>query len=82
MIRTLLCCFLFVMGSSSYAQRTYTILRLDEAPVIDGVLDEAVWGKVNIADDFTVNSPLFGEKSKFLSEYLLYYDIAFVWQTM
>lgn len=72
--RTIVFCCFILLGWSSLGQRSYTILRFDEVPEIDGVLDEPVWEKVNVADDFTVNSPLYGAKSEFKSEYRLFYD--------
>jgi hypothetical protein len=55
-------------------QRTYTIIRTTEEPIIDGSVVEAIWDKTDVATDFTVNSPLFGAPSKFRSEFRMCYD--------
>lgn len=57
-----------------YAQKTYTIVRTDDEPEIDGDVTEALWELTDVATDFTITSPLFGEKSKFRSEFRLCYD--------
>ncbi len=67
--------FLFVLlGFTTMAQRTYQIQRFDVDLVIDGALNESVWEQTNVATDFTVNSPQFGAKSAFKTEYRLFYD--------
>lgn len=67
--------FLFVFASfQALAQRTYTAIRSEEAPTIDGLLDEEFWSKSETADDFTVNSPTYGLKSAFRSEFHVFYD--------
>jgi hypothetical protein len=65
--------FLFMTGVS-FGQREYAITKFDEAPTIDGVLNEEVWNKTDVANSFTVNSPVFGEISEFESEVRMYYD--------
>lgn len=74
MLRILILGLFFFVGFFSFSQRSYTIQRLDEVPEIDGLLKEEVWRKTEVATDFTINAPVFGEKSKFKSEYHLFYD--------
>ncbi len=56
------------------AQRVYEIVPTKAVPTIDGFLNEPEWEKANIASDFTVRDPIFGAKSKFVSEVRLMYD--------
>lgn len=48
--------------------------RTEEAPVIDGILNEAIWKKMPVATDFYQIRPYNGEPSNFRSEVRLTYD--------
>lgn len=60
--------------SGLWSQREYHIRPTEKAPVIDGHLDEEVWQGAEVATDFTVKSPVFGEKSRFETKVRLLYD--------
>ena len=49
-------------------------VRTVTPPVIDGILDEAVWQQANIAGDFVQYSPYGGKKASFKTEVRLLYD--------
>lgn len=55
-------------------QKTITAVRVDTAPVIDGVLDDIVWGDVPIASDFVQNSPNPGKQASQKTEVKIIYD--------
>ena len=75
MIRFLLLIFSLLLSFHGlYAQREYHITKYDVPPVIDGVLNEDIWNQTEIADNFTVNSPVFGAISRFESKIHMFYD--------
>ena len=53
--------FLFLLSVTNiYSQveiKTHKIIRTNEKPVIDGLLDEKIWNKANIASNFTELEP-------------------------
>lgn len=48
--------------------------RVDEGPVVDGVLDEAVWQRATVIDTFTQQEPAEGRAATERTEVLLLYD--------
>lgn len=71
--RTLLLVLLLWTYSAS-SQRTYTIVRTDNPPEIDGVVKDEEWSEASVASEFTTNAPVYGKKSTFHSEYRLMFD--------
>lgn len=49
-------------------------IKVSQAPRIDGILEEAIWGKVPIATDFITNTPVFGKPSSAKTEVQVVYD--------
>ncbi len=66
-------CFVFT-GSFSFGQKSYTVKKSVNEIKIDGFLTEDQWLKANIATDFITASPVYGEKSQFISIVKMYYD--------
>ena len=66
--------YLFLFCSFSSAQKQYSIKFNDKEIKLDGVLNEQHWKDAEIASGFTVNSPIYGNPSRFSSEVRLYYD--------
>lgn len=66
--------FVFISCNIGIAQRVYTITKQNVALEMDGLLNESVWGTIDVADKFTVNSPQFGDISKFESQIHVFYD--------
>ena len=66
-------CFLFAV-SFSFGQKSYTVNKSLNEIKIDGFLTEDQWLKADVATDFVVTSPVYGEKSKFISIVKMYYD--------
>jgi hypothetical protein len=52
---------LFSLNSSAQDKKTYTITRTDNAPKIDGVLDDEVWKTAQIGTDFVQFIPTAGK---------------------
>lgn len=48
--------------------------KVDEAPRIDGFLDDEIWQRSELASDFIQYSPVNGEKSKYRTEVRVLYD--------
>ena len=71
---SLLILFVLMVCQYSIGQREYNIEKKDVVLEFDGLLNEEVWSTTEIADKFTVNSPVFGGQSKFDSEIHLFYD--------
>lgn len=63
-----------LMSFGLFAQREYSINRTDQAPVIDGVLNDSCWMNTEVASDFTVKEPVYGGSTRFKSEVRLVYD--------
>ncbi|MBL1280966.1 MAG: carbohydrate binding family 9 domain-containing protein [Fluviicola sp.] len=57
-----------------HGQKTYTIEKSVNAIKLDGLLNETQWQNADIATDFTTQSPIYGEKSRFTSIVKMYYD--------
>lgn len=55
------------------------ILKIDEAPVLDGVLDEAVWALAPVIDAFTQVEPVAGAEPSQRTEVRLLYDEDFLY---
>ncbi len=73
-MRTALVGLLVMMCGVVHSQRTYTIVRTDTPPQIDGEVTEALWDATEVATDFTTNSPVPGKPSKYKTEFRLCYD--------
>lgn len=56
------------------SKRVVTVYRVDEALSIDGVLDEAVWQKAQVADEFFQYEPFNGSYPSERSEVRILYD--------
>ena len=70
-LRNLLFCLLFLITSSSFSQqnklpqkKSYTATRIDRKPVIDGLLNEAVWENIPAATNFVMFEPGDGDPSR------------------
>lgn len=61
-------------GQNLHSQRLYSISKENVDLNIDGLLNEEIWNTTEVADKFTVNSPQFGEISKFETEVHMFYD--------
>ncbi|HDZ40067.1 MAG TPA: hypothetical protein ENH59_00065 [Bacteroidetes bacterium] len=55
-------------------QKAMEAVKITEAPVIDGKLDEEIWLKSELADNFVQYSPYSGSPSKFRTEVRILYD--------
>lgn len=73
-MRAILVGWMVMMGVVALAQRSYTIVRTETSPEIDGDVDEPLWEKAEIATDFTTNSPVPGKPSRYKSEFRMCYD--------
>ncbi|MGB1211571.1 MAG: DUF5916 domain-containing protein [Lacinutrix venerupis] len=58
---TILFAFVFTISLSAQNKKTYTITRTNNAPKIDGVLDDEVWKTAQIATDFVQFKPTAGK---------------------
>ena len=58
------------------SRQLYTVsaVRVDEAPVLDGVLDEAVWLRAAVVDEFVQQEPDDGAPATERTEVLILYD--------
>ena len=54
--------------------RSYTTQRLENAPKIDGILDDDCWSKIEWQTDFTVNRPNNGEAPSKQTKFKILYD--------
>ena len=54
--------------------KTYTASRIEKAPRIDGVLDDAIWQSIPATNTFTQNVPIEGRSPKFKTEVKIGYD--------
>ena len=48
---------LFATSSAAQEPPRIVAIRVEQGPVIDGVLDDAVWQRANVIDDFTQVEP-------------------------
>lgn len=61
----------------TYAPRSFEAARVDTAPVIDGIIDEAVWQQAEMITDFHQTSPGDGDPTSEPTElYVVYTDQA------
>lgn len=74
MLRTLLFGWLLLTCGFVLSQKSYTIIRTETPPEIDGEVNEAIWETTNVASDFTTNSPAYGDPSRYHSEFRMCYD--------
>ena len=58
----------------SQTRKIYSINVTDNAPKIDGELDDATWSKCNIAKDFTQTIPKTDQPSAYNSEVKMCYN--------
>lgn len=71
--------FVFIQTIVSYGQvapkKVYNATKSYEKPVIDGLVNEAIWLQVaDVADKFVQNSPDLGKPSNYRSEVKVIYD--------
>jgi hypothetical protein len=59
---------------AQYVNKKYFAVRVENAPKIDGVLDEEVWSKVKATDEFTQFRPIEGSKPTYRSEIKIVYN--------
>jgi len=65
--------------SSQASQRTAALVRTDTAPVIDGVLDEAVWREAVLLEDLIQTLPKEGDPPTERTEIRMLYDRNFLY---
>lgn len=58
----------------AHPQRTAQAIRADEAPVLDGVIDDAVWAAAPVHSGFTQGDPDHGEPSTERTTFQIAYD--------
>ncbi|TPE40270.1 DUF5916 domain-containing protein [Pontibacter mangrovi] len=63
----------------NYPQKTLQALRVQEAPKIDGELDEAIWQQADVATQFIKNRPNPGPLEKHPTEVRILYDDAAIY---
>ncbi len=63
-----------LFAGQSFAQRTLHTQRINTAPKIDGVINEAEWTLVNPVDSFINNSPDFGKPATKQTQVWFLYD--------
>ena len=66
--------FLFFLPAILLSQPSVTVIRTDEAPVIDGVLSEDVWGRAVPVTEFVQREPDNGAPATQETEIYLLYD--------
>ena len=66
--------FLFGFCISLYAQPSLNATRINQAPVSDGQLNDALWENAPIASDFIQNFPDVGQPATVRSEVRVVYD--------
>ncbi len=54
--------------------KTVQMVRIDVPPTIDGVLDDAVWARAAVVDDFKQSQPIEGDEPTERTEIYLLYD--------
>ncbi|MBC8366439.1 carbohydrate binding family 9 domain-containing protein, partial [bacterium] len=71
----MVCGVILLLAQISYAEkRSYTTTRTDEAPRIDGNIDESVWNKVNWTGDFLQRDPVEGVSPTGQTAFKILYD--------
>ncbi len=60
----------------TYEKRSYQTsgISSDNSPLIDGIIDDAIWDAVPWAENFTVHNPNNGEKPKRQTKFKIIYD--------
>jgi len=61
-------------AQEQYVTKSLVAVRTDEAPLIDGYIDEPAWAKSNIAGDFIQYSPYSGQPATFDTEVRFLFD--------
>ena len=74
MLRSILLGCMILTFGYCLSQKSYAIIRTDSPPEIDGEVTEGIWEKTDVATDFTTSIPVFGEQSRFHSEFRMCYD--------
>ena len=62
------------LGQSAVPEKSVTIVRVDDVPVIDGVLDDAIWEQAALVDDIHQVRPNEYSEPSQKTEFLLAYD--------
>ncbi|MFO7978554.1 MAG: DUF5916 domain-containing protein [Bacteroidales bacterium] len=65
--------------SQEVAKKQYVPVRIDEAPAINGVLDEAIWDQGNWRTGFTQFEPQNGQAATQETEFCIFYDDDFLY---
>lgn len=63
-----------VKREPSFSKKSMVAVKVDKAPRIDGLLDDEIWAKSEVAADFIQYSPESGIKSRFITEVRVLYD--------
>ena len=66
--------FLFQLAFTAFSQRVYNTKYANDEIKIDGELNEDIWSNLEMATDFVVNYPKFGDKSSKKTEVFLWYS--------
>lgn len=74
MNRYFLIAFFVHLCISLTAQKLYETTRLAGEIKLDGILDESIWAKVQVAQEFTTSYPGYGEISEFKTFARIVYD--------
>lgn len=78
LMKWILTCLCVGMGllcfGENQPERVLQASKVVKAPVIDGVLNEAIWQTAPVAQNFTVNSPNYGEASAHPTKVYIVYD--------
>ncbi len=74
MKRAVLVGWIMLVSVVALAQRSYNIIRTELPPEIDGNVKEEIWDQAEVASDFTTNSPVPGNPSRYKSEFRMCYD--------
>jgi len=62
------------LDDPSLKQKSIAAVKIEEAPVIDGILDDEIWLSADVADNFVQYSPYNGNPSKYQTEVRVLYD--------
>ncbi len=81
-MKKLLCCLLFLLPLLLFAQdkpldiakKKVAATRISEKPVLDGILDDAIWQDAEIATELVIYQPNPGGTPRFRSEIKVVYD--------
>ena len=61
-------------GQQTTTKKKYEAIKVNEAPVIDGILDEEIWLSGEWVDDFTQFEPYNGQKPSQRTEFKILFD--------